>query len=423
MDKKSIKDFDIAIGFEYRDLNLKKIADDFSDGAGQQYPHNNLNGDLNVYELFTEFYFPFITDTSLNFSLRFSDYSLEETAFTYDFGIIQKINENFNFKASHQRAIRMPDISDLFTPSGVNQTFLDIDPCSGLNPIKSLEECSRTGVTQALYGTISDTEAQINSLIGGNINLSPEKAITNSFSFLYSDHFDFELDFYSISLKDKISTPTASFILNRCLETGNNYYCDLIERNPTTGTFFEGTGKIETPLLNISSQNIIGFDLNVLKTFSFDFGELKLSNYFSYLYKNDIQLSSTVAKEECRGKYENTCGLPSPEIQNILSLSFIYKILNFDTSTSLSARYIDGVKDTNSLNPINFSSYSYLDMNFSIDFLKDLNLTLGINNIFDKNPPLNGKSINYVPGNANTYPSYYDPLGRYVFLNISKKFN
>ena len=49
--------------------------------------------------------------------------------------------------------------------------------------------------------------------------------------------------------------------------------------------------------------------------------------------------------------------------------------------------------------------------------------TPSVNNIFDKNPPLNGKSINYVPGNANTYPSYYDPLGRYVFLNISKKFN
>ena len=173
----------------------------------------------------------------------------------------------------------------------------------------------------------------------------------------------------------------------------------------------------------MDKENIIGVDLNVLKTFSFGFGELKLSNYFSYLYKNDIQLSSTIAKEECRGKYENTCGLPSPEIQNILSLSFIYKILNFDTSTSLSARYIDGVEDTNSLNPNNFSSYSYLDMNFSIDFPEDLNLTLGINNIFDKNPPLNGKSINYVPGNANTYPSYYDPLGRYVFLNISKKFN
>ena len=34
---------------------------------------------------------------------------------------------------------------------------------------------------------------------------------------------------------------------------------------------------------------------------------------------------------------------------------------------------------------------------------------------------INGRSINYVPGNANTYPSYYDPLGRFVYLNLSKR--
>ena len=71
--------------------------------------------------------------------------------------------------------------------------------------------------------------------------------------------------------------------------------------------------------------------------------------------------------------------------------------------------------------PIDFSSYYYLDMNFSIDLVNDINFSFGINNIFDKNPPLNGKSINYVPGNANTYPSYYDPLGRFIYLNISKR--
>jgi outer membrane receptor protein involved in Fe transport len=87
----------------------------------------------------------------------------------------------------------------------------------------------------------------------------------------------------------------------------------------------------------------------------------------------------------------------------------------------LSARYIHGVKDTNSINPINFSSYTYLDMNFTIDLIEDIKFSIGLNNVFDKNPPLNGKSINYVPGNANTYPSFYDPLGRNIFLSISKR--
>ena len=115
--------------------------------------------------------------------------------------------------------------------------------------------------------------------------------------------------------------------------------------------------------------------------------------------------------------------LPSPEIQNILSLNFIYKISNFDASTNLSLRYLDSVEDSNLTNPINFKSFYYLDMNFSVDLVDDISLSFGINNLLDKNPPLNGKSIDYVPGNANTYPSYYDPLGRFIFLNFSKRIN
>ena len=49
-------------------------------------------------------------------------------------------------------------------------------------------------------------------------------------------------------------------------------------------------------------------------------------------------------------------------------------------------------------------------------------INLGINNLLDSDPPING-DIGYVPGNANTFPSFYDPLGRYLFLKISKKIN
>ena len=416
-----IPSLDMALGLEYRELNLKKNADDFSDGAGQQYPHSSLYGSLKVKELFSEIYLPLVTDTNLNFSIRYSDYSLEENSLTYDIGLVQLFEEKYTLKFSQQKAIRMPDINDLYSPTKVNQAFLNNDPCSGSNPSKSISECARTGVTESLYGNISNTETQINSLIGGNLNLRPETAITNSLSFLYSDEIDLEIDFYSISLKDKIGSSEVSFILDNCLETGASYYCNLIERNPTTGTFYEGSGKIASPLLNVSSQNISGLDLNISKIFDVDFGEIRLNNFLSYLLKNDIQLRPSLPIEDCKGKYENTCGLPSPQIQNIFSMDFIYKVSQFDASSNLTMRYIDGVDDSNTQKPIDFSSYYYLDMNFSIDLVNDINFSFGINNIFDKNPPLNGKSINYVPGNANTYPSYYDPLGRFVYLNISKR--
>ena len=340
---------------------------------------------------------------------------------TYDLGLVHLFNDKHTLKFSQQKAIRMPDINDLYSPAKVQQTFLDNDPCSGANPQRSFSDCSRTGVTQSLYGTISNTEDQVNSLIGGNLNLLPETANTNSLSYLFSDEIDLEIDFYSISLKDKIGSADASFILNRCLDSGEPYFCNLIERNSTTGTFYEGTGKIASPLLNVSSQKISGLDINIVKRFFMDFGELRINNFLSYLLKNDIQLRSSLPIEDCKGKYENTCGLPSPKLQNVFNMEFIYKILQFDTSTNLTIRYIDSVEDSNATNPIDFSSFYYLDANFSINLIDDINFSFGINNILDKNPPLNGRSINYVPGNANTYPSYYDPLGRFIYLNISKR--
>ena len=420
---KNLESLDLSLGIEYRKLNLKKIADDFTDGAGQQYPEYNLSGDLRVKEFFSEFYLPFSSDTNLNFSIRYSDYSLKENALTYDFGVVQLFDDKYTFKFSHQRAIRMPDINDLYSPYRVSQAFLDSDPCSGANPIKSLNECSRTGVTALQYGNIQNERDQINTLIGGDVGLKPETATTNSLSFIYSKEIELELDFYSILIKDKIDSPQASFILNSCLESGDAYFCDLIQRNTTTGTFYEGIGKISRPSLNISSQEILGLDVRITKNMPMSFGEIRLTNFFSYLHKNNIKLFPNSSVNECKGKYENICGLPSPEIQNILSLNFIYKISKFDASTNLSLRYLDSVEDSNLTNPINFNSFYYLDMNFSVDLVDDISLSFGINNILDKNPPLNGKSIDYVPGNANTYPSYYDPLGRFIFLNFSKRIN
>jgi outer membrane receptor protein involved in Fe transport len=44
-------------------------------------------------------------------------------------------------------------------------------------------------------------------------------------------------------------------------------------------------------------------------------------------------------------------------------------------------------------------------------------LRLGVNNIFDKDPPIIGASTLPGPpaGNGNTFPQVYDSLGRYIF--------
>ncbi len=47
-----------------------------------------------------------------------------------------------------------------------------------------------------------------------------------------------------------------------------------------------------------------------------------------------------------------------------------------------------------------------------------LMLRVGVNNVFDKEPPLSA-DVGTGTGNGNTFPGTYDALGRYWFMGVS----
>jgi outer membrane receptor protein involved in Fe transport len=69
-----------------------------------------------------------------------------------------------------------------------------------------------------------------------------------------------------------------------------------------------------------------------------------------------------------------------------------------------------------------FSAMSYFDLTLTARVQQRLNLRLGVNNIFDKDPPLAGDFVSQVTGNGNTYPQVYDALGRYLFAGFTVDF-
>ncbi|MFL2780298.1 MAG: TonB-dependent receptor domain-containing protein [Gammaproteobacteria bacterium] len=418
----------IAFGLERRKTALVKTPDqnfESNDGAGQQVEQHALSGEIKVNELFLEVFLPFKNSIDVSTSYRFSDYSLSQKSDTFDLGITYPLTDEFVLKASAQKAIRVPDIHELFEETHAEFVALSSDPCSGSSPVRTLADCGRTGVTPSLYGSIETPASSIATTTGGNLNLLPERAITSSLGFILSNAENYlELDIYNIDLEDQIGTSDADTVLTKCLDTGLNKWCSLINRNPLTGTFHEGEGKINTPLLNFVSNKITGFDILYKKSFETKFGILNLSNFSNFLIRREIQQASSNIASDCRGKYENTCGLPSPKFQNILSIDLLTAIMDVPMNISLRIRHIDSVEDTNtdktstSYNEnIPFKSFTYIDPSVKFSF-DSFELRLGINNLFDQDPPVNGQ-IGYVPGNGNFYPSFYDSLGRFVFLRLS----
>jgi outer membrane receptor protein involved in Fe transport len=98
-------------------------------------------------------------------------------------------------------------------------------------------------------------------------------------------------------------------------------------------------------------------------------------------------------------------------------------------------RYIGGTSfDNNNSNPLLFgseegsynsnyahlSAYNYLDLTATAHVMDNIDVRVGVTNVFDKDPPLLSSEI--VNGqNTNSFLAY-DQLGRQMFVSFTAKF-
>jgi outer membrane receptor for ferrienterochelin and colicin len=66
------------------------------------------------------------------------------------------------------------------------------------------------------------------------------------------------------------------------------------------------------------------------------------------------------------------------------------------------------------------ANYSYFDFSAIMPVWRDIQIRAGVNNAFDKDPPIISDELTAV-GASNTYPTY-DILGREVFVAFTAKF-
>jgi iron complex outermembrane receptor protein len=188
----------VNFGIEWREEHSELLPDaafQSGDGAGQGGPTPPISGGYIAKDVFAEARMALIEDKPLVQSLsaeagyRYSDYSLDFNTDTYKLGLEWTPVEDIRARASYQRAVRVPNVSELY---GAQTVGLDgtIDVCAGAAPTLTLEQCARTGVTAAQYGRIeSNPAAQYNGFVGGNPDLQPEKADTFSFGLAFQPSF------------------------------------------------------------------------------------------------------------------------------------------------------------------------------------------------------------------------------------------
>ena len=442
----------VNLGAEHRSEALnyapdaEELADDLAGFSGAGVAINNA---YHVYEEFVELrapiaqHLPFVDDLTVGAAARHSDYSTSGAVNTYKFDVEYAPVSDVRLRASYDRAIRAPNLIELYTPQSVtNTTVVGADPCAGAAPLASPGACAHTGVTAAEYGHIAQCPAgQCATLLGGNAALQPEKADTLSFgasftpSFLHG--FTASVDFYRIVIKGEVADVPQDITLNECLG-GNLSYCSGVVRTPVGalfGTTIGGGGYIVATNQNIASAEVSGIDLQV--SYKWDvgaFGSMSTTFAGSWLDNDKSQPVPTEEAYNCAGLFGVTCQTVNPRWRHVARLSWQTPV---DLLLSLQWRFIGSTKlDNNTGNPLLATSsfgggaydafdaampnVSYLDLTAVYTISKQLSIRAGVTNLLDKDPPVVSE-YETTTGAPNSYPTY-DQLGRQLFVAATAKF-
>ncbi|WP_116367101.1 TonB-dependent receptor domain-containing protein [Parahaliea mediterranea] len=436
----------VAGGYEYRENTLDYRPDEIY--ATAVTPELPISGDVSVNEVFAEVNVPLIDGVtmidmlSLEGAYRYSDYSSGFTTDTFKLGLNWAPVSDLRLRGSFQRAVRAPNVIELFSSQQkfeVDLTQLpngSFDPCSGANPWASLEQCMRTGVTAAQYGNIQDNPAgQFNTLVGGNQDLNPETANTYSFGLVYSPEMipglTVSVDYFDIEVEDLVGSVNPNLAMNNCLETGDSYFCGLINRGQGGSLFLFDDGYFERFNINTGSLETKGFDLTV--DYGFDVGNLGdvSVNFVGTLLDEftSTPLPNSTGDEiyDCTGLYGGLCGRPRPEWRHKMRANWVTP---WDLSVALTWRYISSVDIAQtSSQPALSGSFAavnktldernYLDLSAGYMVNDNITLRAGINNLLDRDPPLTTTAAIEDGGNGNTYPQFYDAVGRTIFMSLT----
>ena len=421
-------------GFEHRIESYERISDEvFSQGLllGQGGPTPSISGSYTVREVFGEANVPLLQGVTgaeslvLDLAYRYSDYSTSGGVSTYRIGFDWQPIDLLRVRAGYNRAVRAPNVAELFSAQALG-LWSGVDPCAnegGDPPVYSEAQCANLSVPPAQYGTIGASPAgQYNALYGGNPLLDPEVADTYTLGLVINatDSMTISIDYWDIEIEDTITGVGSPTIVEQCGLYGA--LCQQINRS-ASGSLWKGTaGFVVDTTVNIGSNHWEGIDLAYNWAIDGAGGTWTTNIIGTYMLSKEITPlpADPTTAYDCVGLVSTQC-YPSPEWRHTADLAYDS---NEWWSVKARWRYFQGVDYDGSTDTIAQEQMeknrSYFDLSAVFRYSQH-DLVLGVNNVFDKEPPAVGGTMNG-QGNANTFAGFYDTLGRYMFANVTLRF-
>lgn len=447
-------DLKIASGLEWRKEQSSEVySPETQAGNTLGNALTNTIGKYSVKEVYAESLVPLVKDMSwvkswdAEAAIRVGDYSTVGNVLNWKLGTTFAPNSSLRFRAVYANASRAPNISELY--QGPQQTFPTglTDPCDGVTAATAgavAAWCrSIPGVAQQIalngvfaYDPNQDTQS-IEGTDGSNPNLDAEVAKTWTLGLVFTPEFvpglNVTVDYYSIKIRDAITFVPRQTVIDECANSlGTSSLCSLIVREVvgtprprTPGTIYQ----IDSIPVNAAEISTSGIDVGASYRFdNLPVGTLELGLQYSYLQKLDLKTSESAAVEHEKGQLsgDGRLGAGFPHRANI-SANYEVGPVQLNWRINYLSRMQDTLDENNpELGPEqnNIGSYVYHNMQirYSLGSDKQYSAYVGMDNVFNKLPPIIPQNAASNITGTETAADSYDPIGRFIYAGITARF-
>jgi outer membrane receptor protein involved in Fe transport len=428
---------------------------------------------------------PLVKLLELNAGIRYADSNITGGSTTWKIEGNWEVTDFFRIRATYNKAQRAPNLGELYSFTQNFGLLTGGDACSTGNPFSySAKSTNANGAAvKALCTALMDKTRipgqPLNSVtfygnglsptdpgyiapsagstststapgfafpyFVGNPNLKPESANTITVGGVLSSPFDapivqrlrLSVDYYNISVKDAIGLQSGQTLQQLCLDKAfnpsmdpNSFFCNNFQRG--TGG---GIGAVQLAYTNSGAFKTSGIDAQIdwnipLKETIGLPGSFSLNTVVNYLislksspFYSGVPAGSRTPFRE----YAGTFAAPDSG----LSANGAYRWKMFSTFSysidslrvGLQWQHLPSIA-SGSTNT-GYAAYDLFALNVGYAITPTLSLRVGVDNLFDKAPPLGNANLGAIaPALPN--PTYnvntYDVIGRRFYAGVSAKF-
>ncbi|WP_033835807.1 TonB-dependent receptor domain-containing protein, partial [Stenotrophomonas maltophilia] len=342
-----------------------------------------------------------------------------------------QVTDDFVLRTTYAEGFRAPSIGELYG-SAARADLQLFDPCSvglgGTPPRGSAANCAALGVPAGFQ----QANSQISVTTGGNRELEPERSRSFSAGFVWSpwfgnnaswsERFDVEVTFYRHAIDGAIQAINAQTQLDLCVDTLDPVYCDGITRASTGAV-----SSFNNRLTNLGSIKTDGWDVDLFWTLpQTSIGQFKLA--WKNTFVGRYEATGAAGQKQPQKPGVEVADSSIPEWTSNASIGWtmdrwsanwtVRHISELTENCGDAAAFPVCSNQAAGTNTLSATTFHDMQVGYKIDWMKGLQLTAGLNNVFDKDPPI-CLSCSLNGYDASTYDI---PRGRYWYLRADLRF-